>query len=59
MAIVRMVESSTIRLQCDLHKEESTIIGYLVRDKRLACPKCVKKAPEGSPLVDLNDVMIR
>ena len=49
MAIVRMIEASSIRLQCDLHKEE----------KRLACPKCVKKAPQDCPIIDVNDVMLR
>lgn len=59
MAIVRMIEASSIRLQCDLHKEEQTITSYLVKEKSLACPKCVKKTLDGSPIIDVNDVMLR
>ena len=54
-----MIEASSIRLQCDLHKEEQTLTSYLIKDKRLACLKCVKKAPPDSPIIDVNDVMLR
>jgi len=54
-----MVENSTVRVQCEQHKEEAGMIGYFVKEKRLACPKCIKKVPEGAPIIDVNDVMIR